>query len=172
MQSYYVYFLFFVYSKSTPTAPYFYYCRCVLLVKLNIDYMPVMLLCFFLLVDPPVITRDPESQSVATGTYTTFRVEATGDKLQFQWQKDDIDINRSEPRFQCNGDGKVSTLLIKDTNKSDKGLYRCLIRNPVEKKGMFSTEANLSVCKSVNLLWTLGSIFHFFFFIFQLIPLR
>ena len=127
-----------------------------------------MLLCFFLLVDPPVITRHPESQSIATGTHTTFRVEATGDELQFQWQKDAIDIGSSEPRFQCNSDGKVSTLHIKDTNKSDKGHYRCLIRNPVEKKGMLSTEANLSVCKSVNFLRILGSMFHFFF-IFHLV---
>ena len=130
-----------------------------------------MLLCFFLIVDPPVIiTRHPESQSIATGTHTTFRIEASGDELQFQWLKDAIEIGSSEPRFQCNSDGKVSTLHIKDTNKSDKGHYRCLIRNPVEKKGMFSTEANLSVCKSVNLLWILGSMLHFFFIFHSVDP--
>ena len=117
---------------------------------------------FFLLVDPPVITRHPESQSVATGADTVFRVEATGDELQFQWQKDGIDIDHSEPRFQCNSAGTVSTLHIKDTSKSDKVHYRCLITNPVEKKGMLSTEANLSVCKSVILLWVLSSMLIFF----------
>ena len=127
-----------------------------------------MLLCFFLLVDPPVITRQPESQSIATRADTVFRVEATGDELQFQWQKDGIDIDSSEPRFQCNSAGTVSTLHIKDTSKSDKGHYRCLITNPVEKKGMLSTEANLSVCKSVILLWVLSSML-IFFFIFHLV---
>ena len=121
-----------------------------------------MLLFFFLLVDPPVITRHPESQTIATRTDTVFRVEATGEKLQFQWQKDGIDIDHSEPRFQCNSAGTVSTLHIKDTSKSDKGHYRCLITNPVEKKGMLSAEANLLVGKSVTLLWVFSSVLYIF----------
>ena len=114
-------------------------------------------------VDSPTITRDPESQSVATGTHNIiFRVQATGDDLQFQWQKDGIDIDSNEPRFQCNSAGNASTLHIKDTNKSDKGHYRCLVKNPVERRGLPSAEANLSVCKSVILLWVLRSMLHFF----------
>ena len=109
--------------------------------------MPVMLLCFFLLVDPPKITRDPESQSVATGTHTSLRVQATGDDLQFQWQKDKIDIDSSEPRTQCNNIGNASILHIQHTEKSDKGRYRCLVKSPIEKTGKASQEANLSVCK-------------------------
>ena len=108
---------------------------------------------------PPKIIRHPENQSVATGADTMFTVETTGDELQFQWQKDGIDIAGSEPRLQCNSAGNASTLYIKDTNKSDKGHYRCLIRNPVEKRRLPSTEANLSVCKSV-ILWSLLSQFH------------
>ena len=124
-------------------------------------------------VDPPKITRDPENQSVATGADTMLRVEATGDDLQFQWQKDSIDIDSSEPQLQCNSVGNASTLHIKDTKKSDKGHYRCLIRNPVEKRGMLSMEANISVCKFVTLLWVLGQFQFTIFFIFhQLIFLR
>ena len=78
-----------------------------------------------------------------------FTVEATGDDLQFQWQKDGIDIDSSEPRLHCNSVGNASTLHIKDTKKSDKGRYRCLVKNPVEKIGMALQEANLSVCKFV-----------------------
>ena len=112
-------------------------------------------------VDPPNITKDLESQSVTTGTNTTFTVEAKGDELQFQWQKDCIDIDSSEPRLrtQCNSVGNASTLRIKDTKKSDKGHYRCLIKNPVEKSGKPSKEADLSVCKFVIFLWVLGQ-FH------------
>ena len=108
-------------------------------------------------VDPPKIIRHPENQSVATGADTMITVETTGDKLQFQWQKDGIDIDHSEPRLQCNSAGNASTLYIKDTNKSDKGHYRCLITNPVENKGLPSAAANLSVCKFVILLWILRS---------------
>ena len=113
--------------------------------KVGVFY--VMFIISFHSVDPPKITRDPESQSVATATHTTLRVEATGDELQFQWQKDDIDIDSSEPRTQCNSTGGASTFHIQHTEKSDKGRYRCLVKSPIEKNGKASQEANLSVCK-------------------------
>ena len=149
------------------------------LVLLFHDHEKVCLYCYtfiisFHSVDPANITKNPESQSVSTGTNTTFTVEATGDGLQFQWQKDGIDIDSSEPRFQCKSVGNASTLHIKDTKKSDKGHYRCLIKNPVEKRGVLSAEANISVCKFVILLWVLSP-FHvtILFLIFnQLILLR
>ena len=81
-----------------------------------------------------------------------FRVEATGDDLHFQWQKDGIDIDNSDPRLHCNSVGNASTLHIKDTKKSDTGHYRCLVKNPVEKRGVLSAEANISVCKFIILL--------------------
>ena len=98
-------------------------------------------------VDPPKVTRNPENQSVATGVHTTFRVESKGDDLQFQWQKDDTDIDSSEPQCHCNSTGDASTLHIQHTKKSDRGHYRCLVKNPVEKRGKASHEADLSVCK-------------------------
>ena len=109
-------------------------------------------------VDPPKIIRHPENQSVATRADTMITVETTGDKLQFQWQKDGIDIDHSEPRLQCNSAGNASTLYIKDTKKSDKGHYRCLITNPVERRGLLSTAVYLLVCKSVIVLLVLKSI--------------
>ena len=131
-------------------------CKCVIL--LHEKWVPNILLSFHS-VDPPNIAKNPKSQSVATGADATFRVEVTGDDLKFQWQKDGIDIDSSEPRLQCNSVRNVSTLHIKDTNKSDKGHYRCLIRNPVEKRGLPSTEANLLVCKSVSMVLVLSQ-FH------------
>ena len=102
--------------------------------------------------DPLKITRDPESQSVATGTHTSLRVEATGDDLQFQWQKNNMDIDSSDPQFQCYSSGGASTLRIQHTEKSDIGCYRCLVKSPVEKSGKPSNEADLSVCKLFFLL--------------------
>ena len=107
-------------------------------------------------VDPPKIIQHPENHSVATGADTMFTVETTGDKLQFQWQKDGIDIVGSKSRLQYNSTGNASTLYIKDTNKGDKGHYRCLITNPVERRGLLSAAAYLSVCKSVILLLVLS----------------
>ena len=104
---------------------------------------------FFHSVDPLEITQDPESQSVATGTDATFSVKATGDDLQFQWQKDERNITDNESRFKVSKTADTSTLCIQHTEKSDKGHYRCLIKNPVEKKGKSSKKVDLSVCKLV-----------------------
>ena len=110
-----------------------------------------MSLFFFNLssVDPPEITQGPENQSVATGADAAFRVEAKGDSLQFQWQKNETDITDSDSRFICSRTQDTSILCIHHVQKSDKGHYRCLIKNPVEKSGKPSKEADLSVCKFV-----------------------
>ena len=106
-------------------------------------------LLFFHSVDPPEITQDPESQSVATATDATFRVKATGDDIEFQWQKDERNITENESRFKVSKTADTSVLCIQHTEKSDKGHYRCLIKNPVEKKGKSSKKADFSVCKLV-----------------------
>ena len=101
-------------------------------------------------VDPPEIIQHPESQSVATGTDATFNVKATGDKIEFQWQKDERDIIEKDSRFSFSGTEDTNMLCIQCVQKSDKGDYRCLIKNPVEKSGKPSKEADLSVCKFFN----------------------
>ena len=108
----------------------------------------ILLHFFYLSVDSPEITQGPESQSVTTGDDTTFTVEATGDKMEFQWQKNERNID-NESRFNFSRCADTSTLCIQHTEKSDKGHYRCLIKNPVEKKGKPSKTADLSVCKLV-----------------------
>ena len=98
---------------------------------------------FFLTVDPPKITQHPESKSVATGTSTTFTVEASGDELQFQWRKDGKDLHDGDK----NQGTKTHTLHIKHVDKSDKGSYQCLVKNDVGEK--LSEEADLGVGKFV-----------------------
>ena len=113
-----------------------------------------MLLHFFIFhsVNPPEVTQDPESQSVTTGTDATFTVEAIGDDLQFQWQKNQRNITDNESWFKVSKTKDTSTLCIRRVQKSDKGHYRCLIKNPVEKDGKYSHEAELTVCKLFFLL--------------------
>ena len=107
---------------------------------------------FFLTVNPPQITRSPESQSVSTGTDISFSVEATGDNLQFQWQKDGKEIDSDDSRFSSSQTDSTSTLRIQRVQKSDEGHYKCLVKNPVEQSGISSQEAELAVCKFVVLL--------------------
>ena len=102
---------------------------------------------YFLSVDIPKITKNPESQSVATGADTVFKVEARGDDLKFQWRKDDTDIESNESRLCCSRTRDTSTLHIQHAMKCDKGRYRCVVKNQFGVGGKLSLEADLLVCK-------------------------
>ena len=99
---------------------------------------------FPLPVDPPVVTQHPLSQLLSTGAEAaTFKIEATGDDLTFQWQK-----NGSDLHSDINYSGTdTNTLKIQHVKKGDAGHYRCLVKNQVEKDGKLSKEAELAVCK-------------------------
>ena len=73
-----------------------------------------------------------------------FRVEVTGDDLQFQWQKDCNDIHDRGGRY-CGTN--TDTLHILMVEKGDEGCYRCLVKNCVEK--IVSNNAILTVSKLV-----------------------
>ena len=101
--------------------------------------------CLFLpTVDPPKITRHQENKSVATGADITMTVQATGDNLHYQWQKDGIDLSNDD-RHRDTG---THTLRIVKMEKSDnKASYRCLVKNEIGEK--FSKDAVLTVSKFV-----------------------
>ena len=80
-----------------------------------------------------------------TGTSAVFTVEATGDELQFQWQKDGKDIDRNESRLQHSQTDKTSTLHIQHVEKRDRGHYKCLVKDAVEKSEDISDEAELTI---------------------------
>ena len=78
---------------------------------------------------------------MVTGTPTVFTVGATGDNLQFQWQKNFRDLSDGD-KYR----GTVTdTLQILHVEKDDESHYRCLVKNDVGE--MFSDEALLSVSK-------------------------
>ena len=81
---------------------------------------------------------------MVSGTEATFKVEATGDDLQFQWQKDHDNIYDYDKKY-CGTD--TNTLHIGMVDKGDEGRYRCLVKNYVEK--VASNDADLTVGKLV-----------------------
>ena len=81
---------------------------------------------------------------MVSGTEAKFRVEATGDDLQFQWQKDHDNIYDYDKKY-CGTD--TNTLHIGMVDKGDEGRYRCLVKNYVEK--VASNDADLTVGKLV-----------------------
>ena len=94
-------------------------------------------------VNPPTVTEHPKSHSVPTGGETTFKVEARGDDLKFQWQKNGSNLKSDKMYSGTN----TNTLRIQHIKKSDEGCYRCLVRNEIKKDGILSKEAQLSICK-------------------------
>ena len=80
---------------------------------------------------------------MAPGTVAVFKVKATGDCLQFQWQKDCKDLCDGSKYRATNTD----TLRIKDVEKSDKGCYQCLVKN--YKGEILSEEAVFTISKLV-----------------------
>ena len=76
-----------------------------------------------------------------------FTVEATGDDLQFQWQKDGECIDKYEPWFHCSQTDTTSTLCIKRVLKNNKGNYKCVVKNRAAESGDVSHEAELFVCE-------------------------
>ena len=71
-------------------------------------------------------------------------MEATGDVLQFQWQKNGTDIHDHGSRYRGTN---TDTLRILMVEKDDKGCYRCLVKN--YKGEEFSNDAILTVSKLV-----------------------
>ena len=85
----------------------------------------------------------PKSQSFPTGTEAKFRVQATGDNLQFQWQKN---RNYLSDDNRHHGTGTDTLHIVKVEKGDSKAHYRCSVKNEIEE---FSKEAVLTVSKLV-----------------------
>ena len=70
-------------------------------------------------------------------------LQATGDNLHYQWQKDGIDLS-DDDRHRDTG---THTLRIVKMEKDDKVHYRCHVKNKVGEE--FSKDAVLTVSKLV-----------------------
>ena len=76
----------------------------------------------------PSITKQPVDQLLVTfGTDITFSVEATGDALAYQWQKDEVDINDAEGAYMGTDTAMLTVLSVADPD--DEGKYRVVVAN-------------------------------------------
>ena len=106
--------------------------------------------CYTTSGDPPKITQHPKHQSVVATTTVAFNVEATGDDLQFQWQKNCVDLC-DDDRYYGTDTNSLDILMVE---RSDEGRYRCLVKNCVGEK--LSNVAIFTVRKLVLYLATQG----------------
>ena len=84
---------------------------------------------------------------MASGSVAEFTVKATGDVLQFQWQRNGTDIHDHDSRYRGTD---TDTLRILMVEKGDEGCYRCLVKNYVGER--FSNDVILTVSELVNLV--------------------
>ena len=99
---------------------------------------------FILTVDPTKIIGHPESKSITTGGDVNTTVQATGDNIHYQWQKDGIDL--SDDDRHC--DTSTHTLRIVKMEKDDNKVhYSSLVKNEVGEE--FSKDAVLTVSKLI-----------------------
>ncbi len=63
------------------------------------------------------ITTQAQSQTICEGQSATFAVEATGDNISYQWQKDNADIQGATS----------ATYTINSTTTGDAGDYTCVV---------------------------------------------
>ena len=98
---------------------------------------------FFLTVSPANIITHPYNQTVAEGDSVTFSVDASGDGLTYQWQRNGINIEPSTGKFEG-----VSnyTLTVNNVQVEDTGLYKCIVYNEAGD-GTTSDEAILQISK-------------------------
>ena len=84
---------------------------------------------------------------MTSGSVPEFTVKATGDVLQFQWQKDGSDIHDHGSRYRGTDTHSLHILMVE---KGDEGCYRCLVKNYGGER--FSNDVILTVSKLVNLV--------------------
>jgi hypothetical protein len=84
---------------------------------------------------PPTVTVQPIPAKVSVGQIVTFKIFATGDGIEYQWQKDGVDL----------AGGKGDSLQINPVMLSDSGFYRCVVKNSAGSDT--SNSVQLTVCK-------------------------
>lgn len=71
-------------------------------------------------IDAPQITLQPENQDVVVGEKATFKVEATGGDLSYQWYRDNVEIKYATS----------ATYSINSTKLADNGAkFNCVVKN-------------------------------------------
>ena len=87
---------------------------------------------------------------MAPGAVAKFQAKATGDALQFQWQKNRKEILSDGGRY-C--DTETNTLRIEEVEETDKGRYRCIVTTKNDARKKFSKEAYLTISSKYKSGW-------------------
>jgi hypothetical protein len=70
-------------------------------------------------INPPQIQLHPQDQQVTAGNSARFTIKATGEKISYQWQKNEVDISGAHDILYE----------VNDLNIGDEATYRCIVSN-------------------------------------------
>ena len=95
-----------------------------------------------------MIIRNPSDKKVPYRNSLTFSVEAFGDGLTYQWQKDNMNLQSpNDNKFK----GILTMMLtVNDVQSEDAGTYSCEVTDETQKS-VTSNEAILIVGRYLNL---------------------
>ena len=91
----------------------------------------------------PKIIEHPKDQSVASGKDVTLEVEATGDSIQFQWQRNRKPLTDGDSYYDTNKN------ILHIVKVVETARYRCHVNNKEDVEGEFSKEVTLTVRKLI-----------------------
>ncbi len=92
------------------------------------------------------ITKQPESAVSAAKGNVSFKIECSGSHLEYQWQKDNLDLSNTE---RINGVNS-SKLSINQITVDDAGDYRCIASN--SEDSVISNIATLTISSSTGII--------------------
>ena len=102
----------------------------------------VSLSCFYFCQQPNII-KHPKGRSVASGKDVTLEVEATGDSIQFQWQRNRNNLTDGDSYYDTDKN------ILHIVKVVETARYRCHVNNKEDVKGEFSKEVTLTVRKLI-----------------------
>lgn len=97
------------------------------------------------IIQSPIITSQPTSQSICTSAPVSFSVTATGSSLAYQWKKDGVVLSNNSNISGVN----TSTLSLALATTSDAGNYTCVVSNSCQSiesnAAIFTVSSNLFI---------------------------
>ena len=94
-----------------------------------------------------LILSQPLNQSVKVGEKVSFKVEASGDSLQYQWQ---VSMDGKNWKDSTIGSGKTAEYTFYADKNLDGRLHRCVVTDAAGNKEV-TKEARLNVIKGVDI---------------------
>ena len=90
------------------------------------------------------IVGQPVDETAATGTDAMFSVTASGELLEYQWQKGGANINDVAGTYSGTNTDSLTVETL--TDPDDEGSFRVVVSNTANTVGVTSDSVTLTVC--------------------------